>query len=72
MHRTILPAVALALVLASPASAAEKVTKFDRFELWNACGSLSLLVERLPDDAGKIGLRKEDIETAAIVSRAVV
>ncbi len=63
MLRPILPTVALALVLAVPAGAAEKVTKFDRFQLWNACGPLSLVVQGLPDNAGKIGLRKEDTET---------
>ena len=64
MRRPILPAVALALVLAAPSGAAEKVTKLDRFQLWNGCRPVDLVVEGLPDDAGKIGLRKEDIETA--------
>ena len=71
MLRLILSAVALTLVLAAPSGAAEKVTtvekatkKLDRFDLWNGCRPMGLFVEGLPDDAGKIGLRKKDIEIA--------
>ena len=64
MPRLILPAVVLAFVLAAPSNAAKKVTEYDRFELWNGCGTVELVVENLPDDAGKLGLRKADIETA--------
>ena len=71
MRRLTLPAVALSLMLAAPASAAEKATKIDQFELkmdqfelWNGCLPVSLVVERLPERARKIGLRKEDIATA--------
>ena len=63
MRLPILPAVALALVLAVPSGAAEKVTWYDRFGLWNGCRPVDVLVVSLSDDAGKIGLRREDIET---------
>ena len=66
MRRPILPtvAVALALVLTVPAGAADMGTEIDRFQLWHACQPVGLLVEDMTDDAGKIGLRKPDIETA--------
>ena len=64
MRRPILPAVALALVLAVPASAAEKVTDRDRFALWNGCQPVRLLVEDLPERAKAIGLSTSRIETA--------
>lgn len=53
--------VALTLVLATPSGAASDPNRFD---LWNGCRPVGLVVEDLPDDAGKIGLRKEDIEIA--------
>ena len=55
MLRLISLAVALALVLASPSGAAEKVTWYDRFGLWNGCRPVDVLVVSLSDDAGKIG-----------------
>lgn len=64
MPRLTLPTVGLALVLAAHSGAAEEVTTTDRFELWNGCGTVQLVVEQLSDNAEKIGLRKEDIETA--------
>lgn len=67
MLRPILSAVALTLALAAPSGAAEKVTEYDRFQLWNDCRTVGLIVEKvekLNDDAGKIDLRKEDIEIA--------
>ncbi len=64
MRRLALPTVALSVMLAAPSSAAEKVTRIsDHIRLWNDCRSVGLLVESLPDDAAKIGLRVEDIET---------
>ena len=64
MARLTLLIVALALVLAAPSDAAEKVTDRDRFNLWTGCGSVELVVEGLSPDAAKIGLRKEAIATA--------
>ena len=55
MSRLILPAVVLALVLASPSGAAEKVTERDRFELWNDCRTMGLAVGELRKDATDIG-----------------
>ena len=54
---------AAVLLIATPASA-ETVDDFDRFQLWNNCEPVKLIVEDLPADAGKIGLRREDIQTA--------
>ena len=64
MRGLILPTITAALLLAVSAEAADQVTGFDGFKLWNSCKPVRLVVEDLPDDAGKIGLRKEDIETA--------
>lgn len=68
MPRLILPAVALALVLASPAVAAKRVIKIDLFKLWNDCQPVHLVVESLPKDAADIGLTREAI-TVAVRSR---
>ena len=65
MPRLILPAVALALALAAPASAAENVTELDRFKLWNSCKPMRLVVERLDRDATAIGLTRRDLTVAA-------
>lgn len=57
--------LALTLTLADGAVAqVEDVTDFDRFRLWNNCGSVSLIVEGSFEKAGEIGLTKETIETA--------
>ena len=63
MSHLTLPALVLALVLTSPASAAEIVTEVDRFRLWNGCQPVDLVIEGLSDDARKIDLRKEDVGT---------
>ncbi len=39
-------------------------TRADRFQLWNECKPIDLVVESLNNDAAKIGLTKEQIETA--------
>ena len=56
--------VIASLLATSPAASADEVSYYDRFELWNGCKDVKLLVESLSDDAGEIALRKEDIETA--------
>ena len=56
-------ALALALVLAAPSGAVEEVTWCDRFGLWNGCRPVDVLVVSLSEDAEKIGLRTEYIET---------
>ena len=63
MRRTILPVVALALVLTAPASAAKKVYWYDRFYLWNDCRPVPLTVFSASEHAEELELRKEDIET---------
>ena len=65
MPRLILPTVVLALILAAPSGAAEKVTDADRFKLWDRCRPMHLVVENLPDDATEIGLTKKAITVAA-------
>ena len=64
MRRSTLSTVALVLMLAVPAGAAEKVEWWDRFALWSACQPMTLVVfGGVSDDASKIGLREADIET---------
>ena len=60
----ILPTAVLALGLALPATAAEGITKRDRFELWARCQPMELVVEDLSNSTKKIGLRKAEIERA--------
>ena len=69
MRRRITWLVLLA-IFASPAggAAAQDISRSDRFELFNECGTLHLTVEDLPADAAEIGLTKESIQ-AAVESR---
>lgn len=62
MLRPFFPMLAALLLLSAPVSAQE-VTDYDRFQLWNDCGPMQLLVEGLSKDAADIGLTKEAIET---------
>jgi len=68
MLRLILPAVVLAIVLSSSTNATDAVQEYDRFQLWNDCRPLGLIVEPLPEDATDIGLAEEAV-TAAVHSR---
>ena len=43
---------------------AEEVSDLDRFQLWNDCRAMDLLVVELGQDAADIGLTREAIETA--------
>ena len=55
----------LALFLASvPFVQAQEVSDYDKFQLWNNCAEIRLVVEHLPPEAAEFNLRKEDIETA--------
>ena len=65
MRRLTPPAVALALMLAMPTAAAEKVTEHDRFRLWNGCRPVFLSIGPLPTAATNIGLTRKAIEVAA-------
>ncbi len=64
MRLAILSAAVLTLVLVAPSRATEQVSEYDRFQLWNGCRAVDMVVEGLPDAAGKIGLHEEDIATA--------
>ena len=68
MRRLILPTVAIVLVLAVSAEAADKATDSDRFSLWNGCRTMFLSVEALPTDAIALGLTREAV-TVAVRSR---
>ena len=54
----------VACLWATSVNASELRDGIDRFELWNDCKPIGLLVEGLNDDAEKIGLTKKAIETA--------
>ena len=58
-------AVALLLTAASASASAEKVSDLDRFQLWNECKPLFLLVRNLDEGAKEIGLTKQQLEIAA-------
>ena len=53
----------LTLIAVSPASG--QVSIYDKFQLWNDCLPINLLIESLPDDATEIELTKERIATVA-------
>ena len=57
------PVMAVPLFIAMSALA-EEVSDIDRFELWNDCQAMDLLVVELGQDAAETGLTKEAIETA--------
>ena len=69
MRRRITWLVLLA-IFASPAggAAAQDVSGFDRFRLFNECRPMDLIVESLHADAAEIGLTEESIQ-AAVESR---
>ena len=55
--------VALAVINGHATAEANTPTDLDYFDLWNNCGTTTLVVESLKDNAAKIGLTKERIET---------
>ena len=56
--------LAAACLFAAASASGGEVSDFDRFELWNECRPMRLLVEDLPDGATAIGLTMEAIEVA--------
>ena len=52
------------LCLAAVSASAGEVSDQDRFQIWNGCRAMRLVVENLPDDATAIGLTKDSIEVA--------
>lgn len=55
--------LAATLLLIDASASAGEVSDQDRFQLWNGCRPVDVLVVSLSDGAGNIGLRREDIET---------
>ena len=53
------------LALAMAATPAQEVTDIDRFQLFNNCDPMALVVESLHDDAADIGLTDERLQFAA-------
>ena len=64
MRRPILPTVALVLVLAAPAGAAEKITEYDRFSLWTGCAPVAELIDGIDGTVERLTLDRRDIATA--------
>ena len=64
----IVPLIAGASLLLSASAWAKDVSTFDRFELWNDCEPMDLIVERFSQDATEIGLTEEAV-TSAVRSR---
>ena len=54
-----------ALLLTVASASAGEVSDQDRFDLWNDCRPMLLVVEGLPDDAAAIGLAEDAITVAA-------
>ena len=55
----------LGMLLTASTVHAQAVSDWDRFELFNACRPMKLVVEGLPPDAHEIGLTRERIQLAA-------
>lgn len=53
----------LAVMACANPTDADEVSGIDRFDLWNECEPLDLVVEQLHEAAGEIGLHVELIET---------
>ena len=64
MRRNLGPWLAAALLLTAASASAGAVSDFDRFQLWNECRAMRLVVESLPNDATAIGLTEDSIEVA--------
>ena len=54
------------LCLAAVSASAGEVSDYDRFELWNECKPMTLIVEDVQEDATAIGLTKESIEAGVL------
>lgn len=64
MTRLTVLLIAAASLFLAPSAQAEEVTRLDRFQLWNNCQPMQLVVESLHQDAADIGLTGEAIATA--------
>ena len=56
--------IAAALLLAATSAPADEVEDYDRFQLWNGCKPMKLLVEETNDEGIVIGLTTEKIGIA--------
>ena len=63
--RQALASLALAALLAPPAAAQGSASLLERFQLFNACRPMELVIEQLVDDAADIGLTRETLQAAA-------
>ena len=54
----------LGILLTASTVQAQAVSDWDRFELFNACRPMMLVVEELPSDAQAVGLTEERIQLA--------
>ncbi len=63
--RRIPPSLALAALLVPTAAGQDAAQLLERFELFNACKPMQLLIEDLHSDAADIGLTKEALQAAA-------
>ena len=68
MRRHIVPWLLATFLFSASSAWADEVSDDDRFQLWNGCLPMELVVENLPQDAADIGLTKEEI-TVAVRSR---
>ena len=57
-------ALVVAALLAAPTVAAEKISKFDRFQLWADCLPMNLVVSDVTKSAPMFGLTTEAVEIA--------
>ena len=57
--------LAAAFLLTTASASADAVSDQDRFQLWNDCRPMRLVVEGMPDDAAAIGLTEDAITVAA-------
>ena len=53
------------LCLAAVSALAGEVSEHDRFQLWNGCKQLEMLVSQINENATAIGLTQEQVEVAA-------
>lgn len=65
--RTLITVLMAALAVATPslAAAQDDTSDLDRFDLFNRCQPMGLLVEGMPNEAADINLTKERIQTMA-------
>ena len=63
--RQALAPLSLAALLAAAAIGQDTTSRLERFDLFNACRPMRLLIEQLGDDEAAIGLAEADLQAAA-------